>query len=343
MDAPHIWVPKFKIFEAQIATPIGGAQGFFTIEACNRYGHVQRSLGPWRQVITDAQMDDLFHMLTVGGGRRYAAVGTASPTFTTGSTGLGSFLARTNTTYGSSDSADTTGVDNYREVQTVTRAFGLGAVVGNLTEIGMFSAADNVSARFVDLIRTSGGVATTFPVTASDQLRVTHTLYRYPSLATHSGSFTIGGAAGSGVHDYTMNMSSLGSASVTGNGNGGTMGLGNGTSEPWDCFAYRDATALGSLTDISPTGAVFLNAQSSYSGEANGTASNDGTTWYRTKEFTYSLTTANHASGINCIGFGNMGASIRKYKALITPAIPKYAGSVQRILTLECSVGIRRV
>src|SRR5690606_14624522 len=102
-------------------------------------------------------------------------VGTGTPTFTNASTGLDNTVAQTSSeSAGPSIVYDTTGSDGYRARLSVTHEFTLGGVVANLTEVGNFTAANNTSGTFLDLIRDSGGSPTTFPVTADDQLRVTH-------------------------------------------------------------------------------------------------------------------------------------------------------------------------
>lgn len=338
----HIWVPKLKIHEVGISTPSGRVEGYFVLETVNRHGRVTQRLGPWRQVVTDLQMDGMFyfHNTAPSGGHGWCAVGTGSPTFTNGSTGLANPVATTSTTYSSSVTIDTEGTEGYRETHVITKEFALGAISANLTEVGMFSQNNNTSGRFLDLIRDSDGNPTTFPVTSDDQLRVTHIVYRYPTLDTFAGSFTIGGSAGSGTHDYELNMSSLGSSTRAGSGAAGTFGCGNLDQEAWDCYALRDCTDLGTVLATTPTGAVSLARQSGASGGSLGTASNDGTVWRRTKTFTWGLTTANHANGISGFKFGS--GALRCYKMIVDPPIPKFAGSVQRILSIEFSVGITR-
>lgn len=341
----HIWVPKLKIHEVGISTPLGRVEGYYMLETVNRYGRVTQRLGPWRQLVTDSQMDDMFYFQntsTSGGGHARCAVGTGSPTFTNGSTGLANPVASTATTYAWSNTTDTVGTDGYRETHTITKEFALGAIAANLTEVGMFSENNNTSGRFLDLIRDSDGNPTTFPVTSDDQLRVTHIVYRYPTLDTFAGSFTIGGSAGSGTHDYELNMAGLGSSTHTGSGSGGTFGCANNIQQTWDCYALRDCTDLGTVLAERPTGAVSLGSQSGASGGSRGTASNDGTVWRRTKTFTWGLTSANHANGINGFKFGTPTQLNRCYKMIVDPPIPKFAGSVQRILSIEFSVGITR-
>lgn len=342
MDAPRIWVPKLKIVEAELKGPVGGVEGFFKMEVVNRHGRVTRSLGPWKQLITDQAMNGLFYFNTEGGGHQRCHVGTGSPTFTNASTGLANPVAETNTTYTSSTVADLTGTNGYRIRHSVTKEFGLGAVVATLTEVGMFSNSGNTSGHFLDLIRDSDGVPTSFPVTADDQLRVTHILDRYPFLGTTSGTFMITGAAGSGAHDYECNMASLGQSGM-GSATGHVFGAANNSQQQWGIGLMRDCSALGANTANAPVGAVALGGASSYSSQL-GTSSNDGTNWYRSMTATFGLTTANHANGISGFKFHtNIIQTAVALKGIIDPPIPKFAGSVQRILTLSARYGITRV
>lgn len=342
MDAPNIWVPKLKIVEAQIKAPSGGVAGYFMMETV-RNGHVVKKLGPWKQLITNQAMDTLFYALNslaASPPHAQCGVGTGSPTFTNSSTGLASPVGSHSATgYAFSNTVDAVGTDDYRERMIKTWEFTLGGIVGNLTEVGIFGDGTNSTGYFLDLIRDSGGTPTTFPVTSDDQLRVTHILDRYPFLSSTSGSFTIGGAAGSGSHDFESSMQNLTDAGG-GTGGGNVFGTGNNTGQSWGLNAYRDVSALGANT-AGLTGAVLLAANDSSSGGSFGTASDDGTTWKRSKSFTYGLTTANHANGISGFTYGSSIA--RCLKVFVDPPIPKFAGSIQRILTINCEYGIERV
>lgn len=338
MDAPHIWVPKLKIIEAELVAPRSRTEGFFLLEACNRYGQVRRSLLS-RQLITDHGMTQLGAATSPlnnvpQGSSAVCRVGTGSPTFTFASTGLGSpVTGNGSATVGSpTATVDTTGDDGYRVRLATTKEFTLGSIVATLTEVGFFTASSsNTTGAFLDLIRDSGGTATSFPVTADDQLRVTHILDIYPPLGDGTGSFTITGSAGSGSHDYVSRIANLAGLD-SGNSRGSLVGVGPGT---WSTYAYRDVvdnTELGAITG--PIGGVQLQASSSNSAE---TAADDGTVWSRTCTGTWGLSTANHANGIT--GFFWQGTSgsagvTRAMKVRVTPAIPKYAGSIQRILTI---------
>ncbi len=340
MDAPRVWVPKVKILEAGIAGPAARAEGYFRVEACNRYGHVRRA-AEWKQLITDLGMPFLFwfsNSTASGGAHSQCRVGNGSPSFTPGSTGLDSPIgSHTFASPSATNTIDLVGTNDYRETHTKVWEFPLGGIVGNLTEVGLFTAANNTSGAFLDLIRDDMGAPTSFPVTADDQLRVAHTLYRYPFLGVSDGDFSIGGSAGSGTHDFELNMASLGDSLGAGSTFAGTFGLGNNSAQGWQLQGFRDVSAIGANTVALPTGAVSLGTVAP---SGLGTGDDDGTTWTRTKEFVLGLTAMNHANGIS--GFRFRENNGRAYKLYVDPPIPKFAGSIQRILTLEFSVGVTR-
>lgn len=336
-EHPRIWVPKFKTYEAQIRSPVSRVDGFFMLEACNRYGGVRRTLGPWRQLITDQRMSSMFnHPQSVS---NWCFVGTGSSSFVNSDTGLTSPSSPgTSNIVSSSASADLVGTENYREVNTVTHEFGLGDIVANISEVGNFTSNNNTSGSFLDLVRDGAGNPTTFPVTADDILRVTHILHLYPFLGTIDSSFVIGGDDGSGTHDYLSSIANLDSSTFRGSFDSfATMaGINANSFQNWDLEGFRDVTALGDLeSDL--TGGTSLGSTS-----ANfGTVSNDGTVWTRTQTFNLGLSAMNHVNGINGFRFyvtnGRCG-----YKFFIDPPIPKYESSIERILDLEFSVDIAR-
>lgn len=332
MEAPHIWVPKLKIVEFGLRPTPARARGFFIMQACNRYGQVRpgRELC-WEQLITDQGMTSIYGMtLATNNGHTYCRVGTGSPTFTNSSTGLDNSIASTGANASSSSTSDTTGSDGYRVRYTVTKEFTLGGVVGNLTEVGMFSSSGSTTGCFLDLIRDSGGSPTTFPVTADDQLRVTHVLDFYPNLSDSDGSFTIGGSAGSGSHDYLIRSSGLASSHTN-----VTQFLTIPTNV---LYSFRGVSDLGSYTSA-PTGTqISTTAPSSVSTSR----SDDGTTWTNAVAMTLGLSVHNHVDGIGAMVLG-AGPTAAGNKVLFTPAIPKFAGSVQRILTLNFEFNWARV
>lgn len=340
----NIWVPKLKIIEAELVAPVGGVEGFFMVECLNRYGRVTRRLGPWKQLITNQTMDDFFYMNNSGstsGPHAQCRVGTSSPTFTNASTGLGTPIATSSSTSAFSNTIDTTGTSpiNYRERHTATADFTLGSVVGNLNEVGFFRGFLTTDGAFLDLTRDVGGTPTTFPVTSSDQLRVTHIFDRYPFLGTTGANFTIGGAAGSGVHAYTSSMGNLSTDGSGGSLDGHVFGVANNSAQSWNLQAFKSVSALGAIT-AQLTGAVALG--SAVTGSSGlGTASNDLTTWTRSNTFTFGLTIANDLAGISGFSYGQLAS--RALKFFISPAIPKFASSIQRVLTINASYGFIRI
>lgn len=335
IEAPHLWIPKVKIIEPP---PIIGSrtrvEGFFLIEACNRYGQPKRSL-MWKQLITNFGMGAIWSETFPSGpaiGHAFLGVGTGTSAFTNTSTALTSQVGSRNgaTTSGSeSRQVDTTGANNYRRRYSITKEFALGAINATLTEVGMFSGATGANGCFLDLIRDSGGSPTSFPVTSSDQLRVTHILDYYPQLTANTGSFTIGGGAGSGSHDYEASFSDIANASV-GATNQQLAAFLSPASATYAIQAKHSVTSLGAVT-AALGGTAISAGQVSPTGPAVSTS--DNITWTGTSTLTYGLTQANHASGISGLEYAfNAG-----HKIWIDPPIPKFASSIQRILSLNLS------
>lgn len=332
-NGPRIWVPRVRILESELRGPVAGVEGYMILEACNRYGQPRRRMR-WKQVITDIGMANIW-LLANGTLHNYAGVGTGTTPFTGSSTALSNQVgSRTNSTVSATVQRDTMGSSGYREVLTATKQFTLGAITGNITEVGFFTGSSGNNATFLDLVRDEQGDPTTFPVTSEDQLRVTHVLYAYPFLGEADGSFTIGGSAGSGSHDYVCSMAGLNLDS------GYTLGVFGRT----DCAyaAYRDVTDLGSVTDLAFGDGTFIGNSVH---QDNPSLSDDGIVWTQTHQITVGLSVWNHVNGISGIRVSNQSGGItrRGYKFMIDPPIPKFEDEVQRILTLTFTSGVTRV
>lgn len=342
----RIWVPKAKIYEPPtIGGPRARVAGYLALETLNRYGRVTRRVGPWRQLITNYGMDRIIGNSTdhtSNGGVHYACrVGTGTPTFTPGSTGLDNSIAVTTTLAAGSVVEDTTGSDGYRARFSVTRRFGLGAIAANISEVGFFtSSTDATTGVFLDLVRDADGNPATFPVTTEDQLQVTHILDVYPSLDDVDASFTLTGNSG-GNFDFVWRSSSLHRSTPASHRvrPRGRLGLEAST---YRCIGVL--TTLGGV-DENPTGSEVSSPNASAS-TGWGAPSNDGTVWTVTRTFTLGLTEANTASGniaaLLANGDSPLAASNAGWKMAFDPPIPKYADEIQRILSLNLRASLVR-
>lgn len=125
-------------------------------------------------------------------GRCFVGTGTAIPQFT--DTGLANYLAMT-TYSGATNTYNTTLPDVWAQTDVVY-TFNVGAVVGNITEIGVGASANNLFSRA--LIVDGGGTPVAFPVLADEQLRVTYSFRVYIPSGDFTGTVTIG----STTYDY---------------------------------------------------------------------------------------------------------------------------------------------
>jgi len=319
-DGPRIWVRRVKIVEARSALPLTfGVAGFFRMEACNRYGTPRRSR-EWKQLITDQGLDhlmsasNLFTRATVG-------IGTTppSPADTTleipvavspiMSTATGQIFA-----------------SPYFARVSRTREFAMGAINNqNLTEVGIGPSGGGtpvpVSCR--DLIRDDQGNPTTFPVASDEILRVTHILQvNIPAADSDiEGEVTI---TGSGTHDITIRAM---------NANNVNAWFAGGGSLTLDGITAYETNTLASINDNTLPGA---SASASSTSNLSYTAG----TFQRDWEATWGLTSANFASGVGAIAYRLSGlnsplSNLREFQIAFSPKIDKFAGSVQRILTLQ--------
>lgn len=169
--------------------------------------HVRELTDKFDNLITDKGMDLLGHGL---GYLTYChvGVGATAPDFT--DTQLASRLAYTATTYQSDSMAGST-EEEMRTAPTVwgsrTRyfQFAQGAVVGNITEIGVstWSAAGPEYPLFSrTLIKDSGGNPTSVTVLASEYLYVAYTLTVYLDGNDVSGTFVFDG----NTYNYTSGL-----------------------------------------------------------------------------------------------------------------------------------------
>lgn len=222
--------------------------------------HVRTLTEKFDNLITNSGMDQL------GTGQGYLAfchvgVGTTAPAFT--DTQLTSWLAYTNTTY-QSDGVDGSTEEQMRTAATVwgsrTRyfQFAQGAVVGNVTEIGVSTSSGTGSSYPLfsrTLIKDAEGNPTSVTVLASEYLYVAYTLTVYLDANDVSGTFVFDG----NTYNYTSglyNTSGAVGASIIANFIGSAMAITNGA-------AQRNNVRLASTAW---SGGRTANSPSSYSG-----------------------------------------------------------------------------
>jgi hypothetical protein len=152
-------------------------------------------------LITNIGMDRIGAGAAVGGFCRIGT-GNTAPSFT--DTALVSQSASTASTVASS--LANAGASDYETEQTVTYEFALGAVVGNMAEVGVGWSASTASTLFSRaLIVDGGGSPTTITVLITEILQVVYRLTFYPILSDETGSVVIG----ADTFNYTARATSV--------------------------------------------------------------------------------------------------------------------------------------
>ena len=298
-------------------------EGIIKLEIIKEDGTLKEAEGlntPFYNLITDAGLDALGggYMLTGGGGGafRYCGVGTGSTTPTVSDTAL---AAQTGS---ASDSGDTPNsvqytVEPYYSQHQAVYTFAVGAVSGNLTEIGFFSAESGGTMWSRALIKDSGGNPTTLTLLATEQLKVTYTVRRYiPTSLT--GSFTLNTNGTNSTINYTITPANISDSSVS-------WVTGKAICDAREnVYAYETST-LESIT-------------SSPSGSPSGTTSTTANSYTQGSfisgiTVTASLGVYNFTTGIGSISFftSRPGTSYAGYQCSFSPKIMKTASQTLTI------------
>lgn len=153
-----------------------------------------KSTGRMKNLILEGAMDALDTL----GPSLHVGTGTTAPTFS--DTGLVSHLAAVNGS-GWLESSPVLNGSTYEKESFNTFTFSTGAVVGNITELGV-SPSPNPAIQFQTraLFRDGAGDPTTITVTAADQLVITYYVKKFITMIPTTSSVLSGG----NVIDYTI-------------------------------------------------------------------------------------------------------------------------------------------
>jgi hypothetical protein len=279
----------------------------------SRNGQQVSETGWFDNLILDAGLDKIGNAAT--GVINYAQVGTGTTAPANTQTSLSSYLASTSSSISGASSYTNEGSPNYRTTHTFSLAFAQGAVVGNISEVGVGwqSASGGLFSRA--LIVDGGGSPTTITLTSIDQLTVFYRLRIAPPITDGTGSVTLGGTS----YSYTMRACVVGSFLAR-------TGIFNTTaiSNTYDLVAYpATTTSLGAITS-QPAG-------STVPGTPSATAYTNGN-YYRDYTLSFSTTQGNTAGGIGALrfGFGQFGDT--NFQCLFPTPIPK---DNTKVLTLN--------
>ncbi len=214
--------------------------------------------------------------------------------------------------------ASNAGSPTYVSTQSITFEFPLGAVIGNMTEVGI--GWSNTAKFSRALIVDGGGTPTAVSVLSSEILQVNYRLHFYPQLTDSVGTFTI---AGSGDHDYVARHLMAGTTL------GNSIFTANPTASGLDCQTFDGS--IVAVSGSSPTGVA--GAISSVAG------SYTPGTFYRDFTLTALIGQSNFGTGIKSMTLkyknltgGGGDVSYFRTQCQFTPPIMKTGAQVLTLL-----------
>lgn len=261
---------------------------------------VKRTTGWMKNLITDIGLNRIGAGQVIG---PFCRVGTGTTAPANTDTALVSQSAQTSTTVGSPSTVNA-GAPDYQTSYTVTFEFALGAVVGNMAEIGMGWASTGATlfsrARIVD----GGGSPTTITVLVTEILQATYRISLYPTLTDSSGVVTISGIN----YNYTSRVYQAGGVR--------NVNLGNWLGSIFSVTAF-DVAALASTTATLVGTSAALTA-GSFQAYVAGSFQRDFT-------ISAAIAVGNLTGGIDVIvtNVGGSVATVFSTQTIFTPAIPK--------------------
>ena len=284
-----------------------GLAGRYKIEVTKPDGRVEVLADWFENLITDQGLN----RWGTGDIVKFCSVGTGTNQPTNGDTSLQALLATTATNSYTTPSVVPTGGAPYSHLVARVFSFAQGAVVGNISEVGVgwLAAAGNLFSHA--RIKDGGGVDTTITIASIDQLNITYQLKINVPDTDVTGNITI-----SAVSTNTV----VRPASITG---AGWTNVIPGNASPFDnsfngsssngdtaCTAY--AGPLGAVTGT-PSGTAF-NASTGVAGVyGNNNLYNDRT-------FTLSTAQGNVPGGIGAI---YVDAGLGQWQMSFSPLVAK--------------------
>lgn len=288
-------------------------EGFYEIQIVKEDGTLKEGSGlnvPFKNLITNAGLDrvgdaNLQHTLGYG----VCKVGTGATIPSVFDTALS---AQTGSASGSG-SAKTPVINSttlpYSTTLEYTYTFNVGAVSGNLSEVGIFTPSSVMWSR--SLIKDSNGNPTTISILPTEQLKVVYTLVRYlPSEKTGTVSISVNGTPTS--FDYVLRPANLQTSTTT----YWNSDVGRGTT----ALYTSETQTLGGITEA-PSGTSKWNVGTS-PGYVAGTYSIN-------EVYTLGISDAVYTTGIGSMCYGGEYATYADaycgFQISFTPKIPKTA------------------
>lgn len=320
----NIWVPKVKIIEPREAVSFASEiQGFYRVQIKKSNGRIRQDTGWFPNLITNVGLNKKG---TAFASSAYCAVGTGNAAPNVLDTGLANEIARTTQFTSGSYGAETT--PPYYGRVTYTFNFGLGNVVGNIAEIGLFDSSTPQSGDMWSraLITDELGNPTTITLLADEQLIVTYQCRCYPPNVDPAGNSTdtlgqvdIGGV----TYDIAWRA-----ANVTGSWWQQPQ-VAAGITSFSSAYAY-ETDVLGDIT-VNPSGAQSTN------GTGNGSsAPYVDNSYEREVTANFAINAGNFATGIGSVVFVLGSADINsraagRIQVSFSPKIPKNADKIMSL------------
>jgi hypothetical protein len=215
------------------------------------------------------------------------------------------------------------GAPLYRTLHTLSYAFAQGAVVGNITEVGIGWAATGSTLFSRALIVDNTGSPTTITLVALDQLTVFYRLRVIPPLADYTGSVTIGAT----VYNYTARVCNVATfATVSYAFSPGALSASGTITQPiatpgYGIGSFPAGTSLAPITGF-PSGTNTSNTSGNVS-VTPGTYTNGA--FFRDDVWSWSITGGNAVGGIQIITLAYLqaGSSNLIFQYRFDTPIPK--------------------
>lgn len=304
-----------------------GLEGIIKLEVIREDGTLKEAEGlnvPFYNLITDSGLDYIISMANsayynynLNTVSRYCRVGTSSTTPTVSDTTLGAQTGSASPAGTVTNSVQYTTTPYYSDHQQVY-TFAVGAVSGNLTEIGFFFDSTGGTMWSRALIKDSGGNPTTLTLLPTEQLKVTYTVRRYIP-ASQTGSFILNTNGTNSTINYTITP-----ANISKNG----KGYCNLWVDP-SIFLYETQT-LGPITWVpSGTGVKVTGSASPYTSNS----------FEINSSYTVPTASGNFATGIGSMLLGNYSGSSSdtSYQCSFSPKIMKTSSQTLGIsIKLSC-------
>ena len=330
MNAPHIWVPRVGILEAEIASPTAQIAAEYTVTRRKADTlEVVQEVGPFKNMITDQGLN----RVGTNSFSSYAFVGTGTLPGAAGDATMGALLAWSQTSQVGWNPAILRGGAPEHWVQgSGTTRFLAGVATGTITEVGVGwttaspinQANHRVSSRALIVDGSGNPVAIT--TQADEVLDVTYSIRLYP----YVGEDVVQTVNISGV-TYTFTTRSLGVLSSPFLSVGGNTGSWPSGSQTWSSGeVFFTGTAAGTPPALAPlTDATMLNQGASGVGVTTRQPYVDNSL-KQEAVFRLELNQGNLAYGLRamltrpCAGYSPTSTFINTcYQSTITPAIPK--------------------